>query len=135
MKGDNMTKETARELFCEAVAPVILGNGLLAHILALKLNLKYGLSSVLCGRKKNLLDLISLDCGFFSLSEKDDRLRLEQLSDFSDTWNECILVLIPTTDADRRFIEKNRDALECRYLISENGHIDRLPFEGPERWV
>ena len=130
-----MTKETAKELFCEAVAPVILGNGPIAHILALKLNLRYGLSSVLCGQRKNILDLISIDCGFLSLSEKDDRLRLEQLTDFSDRWNECILVLIPTADADRRFIEENRDALECRYLISESGRIDKLPLEAPERWV
>lgn len=130
-----MTRETAKELFCEAVAPVMLSNGFAAHTLALRLNAKYGLSSVLCGKRRNILDLLALDTAFFRLCSENSRLRLEQLIDFSDRWNECILVLIPITEADRDFIEENREALECRYLISEGGGIDELPLECPERWV
>ena len=133
-EGD-MTKDTAKEEFCDTVVPVILGNGLSAHLLGFRLNTKKGLSSVLCGSRRNILDLLDLGCGYLSLSKERSRLSLEQLIDFADKWNECILVLIPLTDADRRFLEENREVLESRYLICEDKEMDALPIDSPERWV
>ncbi len=130
-----MTNDTAKEVFRDTVVPVILGNDLRAHLLSLRLNTKRGLSSVLCGSRRNLLDILDLSCGYLSLSKDRSRLSLEQLIDFSDRWNECILVLIPLTDADRSFLEENREALECRYLICEDEEMDTLPIDRPERWV
>lgn len=130
-----MTSDIATEAFCETVVPVILSNSLKAHILAAELQKKYGLSSMLCGSRRNLLDIFSLNCSFLSLSSCHNRLTLEQLIDFSDRWNECILVLIPVSDADKRFLSENKAELESRYLISEDGQIDSLPIDSPERWV
>ena len=130
-----MTGDTAREVFCETVVPVILSNSLSAHRLALGLKAKNGLASVLCGKHRGLLDLIDLDCGFLPLSEDMGRLTLEQLIDFSDKWNECILVLIPVTDSHRRFISENCGELESRYLTCNDGDIDKLSLDLFERRV
>ncbi|MBQ8849678.1 MAG: hypothetical protein IJ011_05040 [Clostridia bacterium] len=130
-----MTKETAKELFCEAVSPVILGNSLAAHRQALSLYFKYGLSSVTCGARRNLWDLLNLAATYLHVSE-EGRLALEQLTDFSDRrQDDTVLLLLPTTEADRHFINENRDALECRYLICDKCRIDELPIDLPERWV
>lgn len=130
-----MTGDTAREVFCETVVPVILSNSLYAHRLAARLRVRKGLASVLCGKSRGLLDLIDLDCGFLSLSPEKGRLSLEQLIDFSDKWNECILVLIPVSESDRRFISENRRELECRYIICEDRDTNKLSLDFFERWV
>ena len=124
---------TAREVFCEAVVPVIMDNGCAAHAKALGASLKHGLSSVLCGKRKNLLDLLNIGSGFLSLSGERGRLTLEQLLDFADTWNESILVLVPMSDADRKFIEENRESIESRYIVSTDGRLDSLPIKNLER--
>ena len=130
-----MTKNMVAEEFSDSVVPVILSNSPRAHLLAAELQRKYRLSSVLCGSRRNILDLLSLDHSYLPLCPCRDRLALEQLIDFSDKWNECILVLIPVSDADRLFISENRDALESRYLIPKDGNIASLPMISSERWV
>ena len=127
--------DTAREVFCETVVPVILSNRLSAHRLAASLRARYRLASVLCGRRRSFLDLVDLDCGFLALSEDMGRLTLEQLIDFSDKWNECILVLIPVSEASKRFISEHKGELESRYLICEGGDTDRFFRDLFERWV
>ena len=130
-----MTRNIEWESFCESVVPVILSNSASAHTLAARFQSEFGLSSVLCGERRNILDLFALNCSFLRLSGRDSRLALEQLIDFCDEWRECILVLVPVSEADRAFISHNREALECRFLISENGRVDELPIIRPERWV
>ena len=130
-----MTGDTAREVFCETVVPVILSNSPSAHRIAARLRAKAGLASVLCGRRRSLLDLIDLDSGFLTLSEEMGRLTLEQLIDFSDKWNECILVLIPVSEDHLSFISENRGELESRYIICDGGDTDKLFLDLFERWV
>ena len=130
-----MTRNIEWDTFCDAVVPVILSNNLSAHSLATRLQSEFGLASVLCGEKRNILDLFATDRSFLRLSFSDPRLALEQLVDYSEQWHECILVLVPVSDADRVFISQNREALECRFLISDTGRIEELPLIRPERWV
>lgn len=130
-----MTRNIEWDTFCDAVVPVILSNNLRAHSLATRFQSEFGLASVLCGAKKNILDLFATDRSFLRLSVDDPRLALEQLVDFSEQWRECILVLVPVSDDDLAFIYQNRETLESRFLISENRRIDKLPINRPERWV
>ncbi len=130
-----MTGNIEWDAFCETVVPVILSNSANAHALAAKFQSRYGLSSVLCGGRRNIFDILDFNCSFLALCPHGGRLALEQLIDFSDAWRECILVLVPLTDADRAFLSENREALESRYIIPEDGRIDKLPMLRPERWV
>ena len=130
-----MTGNVEWDSFCESVVPVILSNGVAAHALASRFQSEFGLSSVICGERRNILDAFALNSSFLRLSAHDSRLSLEQLIDFSDRWCECILVLVPVNDTDRAFVSQNREALESRFLISENGRLDELPIIRPERWV
>lgn len=130
-----MTSDIERDAFCEAVVPVILSNSMEAHFLASRFQSEFGLASVLCGEKRNILDLFAFNSSFLRLSLDDSRLTLEQLIDFSDTWRECILVLVPVTNVSKAFVSQNREALESRFLISENGRMDELPIIRPERRV
>ena len=130
-----MTGNIEWDTFCDAVVPVILSNGVSAHVLAARFQSEFGLSSVLCGERKNILDLLALNCSFLRLDACGGRLSLEQLIDFSDAWRECVLVLVPTNDVGRAFISQNRDTLESRFIISDNGRMDELPIVRPERWV
>ena len=130
-----MARSLVSDDFCEAVVPVILSNSLKAHLRALRWQSRYGIASVLCGQRKNIFDRLSLDCGFLLLDGERGRLSVEQLIDFADNWNECILVLIPITDGDRAFVAQNKEIFESRYLISSDGGIESLPIDSPERWV
>lgn len=130
-----MARSLVSDDFCETVVPVILSNSIQAHFRALRWQSRYGIASVLCGQRKNIFDMLSLDSGFLLLDGERGRLAAEQLIDFAEDWRECILVLIPVTDSDRAFISQNIEVLESRYLISFDGGIDSLPIDSPERWV
>ena len=130
-----MTENIEWDAYCESVVPVILSNSPSAYALASRFQSELGLSSVICGERRSILDIFLWNSSFLRLSAHDCRLSLEQLIDFSDKWCECILVLVPVTDADRAFIAQNREALESRFLLSENGRLDKLPIIRPERWV
>lgn len=129
-EGETM-RGTESELYREAVAPVIIGNGHEAHRICRRLFLERGLASVLCGERRSLFDLLFVGCGFCRVSEEYGRLTLEQLIDISDRWNENILVLIPATERAKGFVEEYHPELEARYLICEDGRAEELC----ERWV
>jgi len=116
-----MTRTEAKELLAENVVPVILSNGVAAQKLSWTLFFKYGISSVLCGERKSLLNYINFNCGFLHLLKfGDDALVVRQLKDFSEKWNECILLLVPAGAEDEGFIEKHSAELESFYILSRS---------------
>ena len=107
----------------EIYTPVILGNGIAAHLYALRLHMEYGVYPVLCGARKGLLDAVNLKCGFLQLSHKvDPRLNVEKLTDLACELDETSLILIPTSKADESFMSENASELSGRYFL-----ISRTP--------
>lgn len=109
-----------KELLSEAVLPVILGNGLAAHRLALRLRLRYGMSSLLCGARISLWDRLHPGCGFLELmSAEDGRLLTEQLIDLADHSEDGLLLLVLLSDGQRTLLSPYCRELESRFILTE----------------
>ncbi|MBQ9782931.1 MAG: hypothetical protein IJW44_00235 [Clostridia bacterium] len=128
----NDSQAEVRELLRQCVVPVILDHGLAAHLLALRLFLKYRITSLVCGRKKSLSDLLNPICGFFRLyRQADGRLAAEQLADLADGYGDCLFVLIPLSEEDRTILRRHGASLESRYLICNPKRLfEQPPFAG-----
>ena len=128
----NDSHPEARELLRQYVVPVILGNGIAAHWLALRLFLKYRVPSLVCGQRRSVTDLANPFCDFFRLyRQKDGRLAAEQLADLADAYGDCLFVLIPLSEADQVMLRRYGSFLESRYLIcSPKRLFEQPPFAG-----
>lgn len=114
-----MTEET-KELLRQDVLPVVLGNGIAAHRLSSHLMDRYGVASVLCGVRKNLLDCFDPTSSFLHLSRKGaSRLTAEQLIDFAEIHSDCLLLLVPLNDTDRAFVSEQSERLEAHFVCAE----------------
>ena len=125
-----MTDEDVKELMRDEVLPVILGNGIGAHMLSLDLLVKYGISSVLCGEKRNFLNLFDLKCGFLHfINDEDGRLCVEQLTDLFDDADGRIAVLVASDERWRGLMEQNAETLESRYILAySREELYKLPL-------
>ena len=128
----NNSHSEAKELLRQCVVPVILGNGIAAHLLASRLFLKYRVPSLVCGQRRNVTNLMNPFCDFFRLyRQKDGRLAAEQLTDLADAYGDCLFVLIPLSEADQVMLRHHRNFLESRYLIcSPKRLFEQPPFAG-----
>lgn len=114
-----MTARETKELLGENYIAVILGNGISAHLSALRLYNRYRVVSVLCGRGEGPLNLLNFVCGFLQLDfRKNSRLSVEKLLDLAEYHSDCATVLFPVSKESELFISENIDALECKYIIS-----------------
>ncbi|MBQ9086628.1 MAG: hypothetical protein IJY47_05525 [Clostridia bacterium] len=115
-----MANEEFRELVRQFVLPVILDHRMAGHRLAATLHHRYGVSSMVCGPRKNLLDLVDPNTAFLLLfRERSASLAMEQLLDFAREYGELILLLIPMNREQRLFLDAHRDLLESHYIISD----------------
>ena len=100
-----------------SVVPVILGNGAVSCRLAWRLYLTLGTVCLRLGSYRRASDLLGLPCVFRKAST-DDRLLCEQLLDIAEEFEGYLLLLIPTDEPSTEHIERNREALASRYLLS-----------------
>ncbi len=116
-----MADRDTRRFLHENVLPVILGNGIRAHTISLRIFFKYGICSMLCAEQKNPLNFINLKCGFLQLQKlSSTSVAVEQLIDFADTYEDFKMILIPTDREGEDFLRKSRLSLESRYIIAES---------------
>ena len=111
-----MTERQCKELWREELQPVILGNGFAAHLLALRLRLRYGLPSLLCATHRNLADLL-FPASFIPLVDAEPRLLCEQLTDLAKQYEDCLLFLIPSTETHHAWLAKHAALLEADYVL------------------
>jgi hypothetical protein len=122
-----MVNEDYREMVRQFILPVILDHGVAAHRLAATLYRKYGILSTLCGERQNPLDLLDPNVSFLSLAwESNPTLATEQLIDFSHTYDRLILILIPMTEKQARFVQAYGDMLESRFVLSDPEAVFRF---------
>ncbi|MBQ8331521.1 MAG: hypothetical protein IJX94_03590 [Clostridia bacterium] len=130
-----MTKDERAALLEQSVLPILLGNGFAAHLLAVKIYLRYGITSFVCGSRKKPLDRLNPACGFYRLfRQTEDRLAAEQLLALADGYGDVLFVLVPTAEEDRRFMEAYASELESRFIFSDPRTIfAKLPFASASR--
>ena len=125
-----MADREIKELLRESVLPVILQNGLSAHRLSLSIFRRYKIVSLLCGKRKGLLDALDVSCGFMRLFRTpDERIAAEQLCSLADEYRDCTFELIPLSKRDRAFVSAYAEQLESRFIISLPDKLFlRIPF-------
>lgn len=119
-----MTDRECISLLREDTHPVILGNGPAALRLFLCLRLLYGLSPLILSHRRGLAGTL-FPFSFVPLVGDGSRLLCEQLCDFSERYENTMLLLFPTKPLDT-LSEGEREALEARYILSEHGEIPDL---------
>ena len=126
-RGLKRTDRDEARIMGEYYLPVITGNGIKEHLLALRLFLKYQCPSILCGKRQNVLDIFSLYCGFLQLDNKSDaRLNVEKLIDLTIDLEEMTPLLILSRKGIIR--EESVKELESRFLIFEADSLDNMSF-------
>ena len=122
-----MAAADIKSLLGESAVALILGNDLSAHRLSYRLLKDYGIGSLLCGPRENLLNLLNLECGFLQLDYvRSSRLAIEQLNDFAAENSEYILILLVSDAKGKSFVSQSATDLESKYIISDNTDIETL---------
>ena len=123
-----MAKEARETLLAQSVIPVILGNGITAHLLSVKFFYRYRMTSLLCAARKGLLDYLDPTCDFLRLFRvTEDRLAAERLISLAEEYDETLFVLIPTSEEDRRMVQRYAAGLESRFIVAEPESVFRKP--------
>ena len=116
------------ELVSRLVIPVVIGNGASAHRLALRLCLKYGVRSTLCGLERSIWDLFNPFSEFLRVPAGDGDLLAKALKDYSAAMEDYILILLPADERGRLFLEEYRDSLESFYILASSyEQFEKLP--------
>lgn len=115
---EKLTKGEIRELMRERMVPILLDQSAKAHTIAARLFLKYGVISFLCGKKQALATRLNPFCRFHRLDRNDDRLAAEQLTDFSEEFDDCLFFLLPLSEKDRAFVSAFAQLLESRLILA-----------------
>ena len=123
-----MDRAEDRELLRQILVPVILGNGIRAHRLCLRFYFCYGVRSIVCGKRRGLLDILDPACDFFKLYSYDSRLISEELADLSESGGELIMPLFPAESEFMSFVAENEELLESRFIICRGKDTDKHLF-------
>ena len=117
--------EEAKELLRDDIMPILLDNGLGAHRFATRIATRYGIACTLCGERRNLLDLLDLNTGFYRLSRhRGSRLAAEQLTDLAELYSDRLLLLVPIRASDCAWLAEQRAVLESRFVCVEREELE-----------
>ncbi len=120
-----MTERECRRLVREDTLPVILGNGFAALRLALRLQILYGLSPLLCAPTRGVAGRL-MPTAYLPLVAGDARLLREQLSDLADRYEDGLLLLIPATGEELSRLGSETEELETNYVLIAPEEISDL---------
>ena len=111
-----MTEET-KALVRQGIVPIVLGNDRMAHRLSFRLYRTFGLPSILCACRRTVWDVLDPTSAFRRVSgERVSRLMAEQLLDLAAEYEDCLLLLIPTSEEDQRLLEMYGERLEAHFV-------------------
>lgn len=124
------TPARAKHLLRQSIVPVIAGDGLAAHLLALRLFFQYRIVSFRCGQQKSIWDSMNPTEKFFQIyGTSGSRLAAEQLIDLADAYEDCLFVLIWISEEDRNRLKSHISLLESRFILTDAKHLfDQAPF-------
>lgn len=112
--------EQAKNMLRESLIPVILGDTLRSHLLALRIYLRCGVVSYICDAKKSPLSFIDPFSRYFPLFSNDmGDVALRSLSYVASN-TDYLPLLIVCDGRQRDFVLHNREFLEARFIISDS---------------
>ena len=115
-----MISEDTREALGMSVVPILLGDGLVARILAMRLLFKYGIQGVICDSHQSLWRFLVPFGSFFETVEVSSPAflcaELERIIGYSDGG---LLVLSPCKDGFCALVRAVRDEIEARFVLAE----------------
>lgn len=113
-----MRRERVVETFERGGATVILGDGFLSRMLALRLLLIHDRRCIICDRQRSVWSYIMPFAGFFCFgSVSDSRLVAEELCDLADIYPDGQKFIVITGKSLVRFSQDEMDRLESRYIF------------------
>ena len=110
-------EETMRTTIMMSVKPIILGTSAEALKTAFSLFRRYSLSSCVFDIKVPFIYRFIAFISQRKISSSDDRFITMSLDHYIREYGESTYLLIPCTEEHIRFVERNRDALENKFLI------------------
>ena len=128
--AEEVTRQEWRELMEETIVPIFPRQTLRAHLLALRLYLKWGVISFLCGTKKSIFTALDPTCRFLQTDSHDGRLMSEELADFAESYGDCLFLLVCLTEEDRALVAAHISHLESRMILTDSRSLFRnAPFD------
>ena len=117
-----MTEE-AKNLLRESLIPVLLGDNLKTHLLAMRIYLTCGVVSYICDTKKSLFNALDPFSRYFPLfSSNIDAVALKSLA-YAASNTDYLPLLIVCDDKLLPFINDNREFIESRFIISNRSSL------------
>ena len=117
-----MTEE-AKNLLRESLIPVLLGDNLKTHLLAMRIYLTCGVVSYICDTKKSLFNTLDPFSRYFPLfSSNIDAVALKSLA-YAASNTDYLPLLIVCDDKLLPFINDNREFIESRFIISDRSSL------------
>ena len=117
-----MTEE-AKNLLRESLIPVLLGDNLKTHLLAMRIYLTCGVVSYICDTKKSLFNALDPFSRYFPLfSSNIDAVALKSLA-YAASNTDYLPLLIVCDDKLLPFINDNREFIESRFIISDRSSL------------
>lgn len=109
----------SQNMLRESIIPVILGDNLRAHLLALKIFFSFGVVSYVCDVKRSPLSFIDPCTRHFPLFSKSrGGVVLESLAYLSSSPDYLLLLVSCDKELDA-VIEQNRDHIEAGFIITD----------------
>lgn len=113
MKGAIM-----RYVVPSSVLPTLLGCGKASTKVAWRLFAEYGVISTVLDFKRSTWMLLTPFSSFRKLPETDyDEILMMSLEKMADEYGDMTCLIVPCEDLFKDFVERNRQALERRFLI------------------
>ena len=115
--------DKAKNMLRESIIPVLIGDNLRSHFLALKIYLNCGVVSYICDAKKSPLDLFDPFSRYFPLfSDEMGGVALNSL-DYVASNTDYLPILVLCDDSRLAFVEENREFLQTRFIISDRSSL------------
>lgn len=113
-----MRCERAKHALESGATAIILGDGIVARLKALKIIFFHGIGCVICDSRRSPWGYPFLWASFMSLVPTDSkRLLLEQLYHLADTCAESSCFLLFGNDRYRRLLADSNSELETKFII------------------
>lgn len=112
---------STKDMLRASLVPILLGDSFKAHLLAVRIYLRSGISSYVCDDRRRLADFIDPFSSFYSITSDLD-VALTVLGNLLPD-DEYIPILIPCNSRYEQFVRENKDFLESRYIISDSRRL------------
>ena len=101
-----------------AVMPLLLGFGKTSVKTSWRLTVKYGIVPTVLDKNKSLVSFFTLFSSFRKLPDTNsDDILLMSLERVADEYGDMTCVIIPCEESYKKFVSKNRQLLESRFIL------------------